>query len=127
VAYITWVVHACFHHPRGSAGGLFELASTPGKRLMATFPTDEQIKGESEDLSNSIKSGKLEPKGQELNMSKILHLFTTDLQKYHFRQIEKPQRAQALLAFKKVLKAVILKANLIISTNNNVRRALISP
>jgi hypothetical protein len=93
---------------------------------MATFPTDEQIKGESEDLFNSIKSGKLEPKGQKLNMSKILQLFTTDLQKYHFRQIEKPQRAQALLAFEKVLKVVILKANLIISTNNNVRDALIS-
>jgi hypothetical protein len=99
---------------------VFEPASAPGETLMATFPTDEQIEKQSEDLCDSIENGTLVFKGEEIDILEMSRLSTTNLQEYHLRQMGKTQHARALLAFKRGSKAVVSKAKLVRLTKNYI-------
>jgi hypothetical protein len=105
---------------------VFELASTPEETLIATFPSDKQIENGPDDLFGSIENGELVPEGEELDALEILRSFARDIEKQHFKQMDKSKRSRALLAFRRASKAVVSRANFIISTNNNVGDTLIT-
>ncbi|BCS27352.1 uncharacterized protein APUU_60400A [Aspergillus puulaauensis] len=105
---------------------VFRLAYTEGRTVMANFPTEEQIEAANTRFwVDSVENGEIIPDGPPVDMLAVLRLYADMLKEYAFGRLEEGFASQALLAFKRVCKAVIREATTIVCTNNTAGNALI--